>query len=84
MEERGNMTNEVAIVEETNEGFEISGGLGAIIGSALTLAVIVGGKQLKKAWTNHKAKKKPDKVIDGESRDVEDEPDKDSMAEEKE
>lgn len=57
-------TNEVGLtIEDEDSG--ISTGVAMLIGSGLTLAVIAGGKFLKKKWDEHKAmKEEPEVVVD--------------------
>lgn len=63
MDERTEMTTMEEI--ETNEDSGMGTGLAMLIGSGLTLAAIVGGKKLKKAWDKRKAKKEKE-VVDSE------------------
>lgn len=59
------MNTEFEVMEEeetTNAGSGKSIGLGVLIGSLLTAAVIAGGKKLKKVVKNHKARKADEEV----------------------
>lgn len=66
--------NEVTTIEnEVDEREEGSGGgfgLGMLIGSVATLAVFAG----KKAWKKHRAKKKPEEIIDADFEEDEMDP----------
>lgn len=60
MEERNELVTTEEIIEKTTGRSGMGTGLAMLIGGGLTLAVIVGGKKLRKVWLNHKAKKEQD------------------------
>lgn len=62
------MEPEQTVEEQSGSGF----GGGLILGSLLTLAVIAGGKKLKKIYDNHKAKKEAEESEDSEVIDITD------------
>ena len=51
-------------IEDFEEDSKMGTGLAMLIGGGLTLAVIAVGKKLKKIWSEHKAQKESDGVID--------------------
>lgn len=63
--------NEVEVVEEENSGNGT--GLGFVIGSAVTLAIIAGVKGFKKAKAWYKAKKEQSESTSNDSESVDDE-----------